>query len=98
MEAEEEDVDENGKSKTPPTCYEPCTYLEYSYDLSRGEFPTRKYWDGYLDKLVRHNLSYTSFVPLDLGEGLQTNWIEQLFDNKNGSYDTHYYSCALLKL
>ncbi|KAL5266191.1 hypothetical protein ACHWQZ_G003561 [Mnemiopsis leidyi] len=58
MGAEEEDLDDNGKSKTPPTCYEPCSYMEHSYDVSVGDFPTRKYWDDYLSKEVSNYDNY----------------------------------------
>ena len=50
--AADEDLDETGKSKTPPTCYEPCSYSEYLYDVSDSNYPTRRYWDDYLSKIV----------------------------------------------
>ena len=60
--AADEDLDETGKSKTPPTCYEPCSYSEYLYDVSDSNYPTRRYWDDYLSKIVSLAFGGGSFL------------------------------------
>ncbi|KAL5256360.1 hypothetical protein ACHWQZ_G011554 [Mnemiopsis leidyi] len=53
---------EEDESYIPPTCYEPCSYRQYEYQISSSDYPTERYWNSYLKDIMKNSTSkYESY-------------------------------------
>ena len=51
----ESESESNTTTFSPPTCYEPCTYRQFNYELSSSDYPTERYWNSYLSDKGRYD-------------------------------------------
>ena len=50
---DKDEEEDGGESTVPPTCYEPCSYRQYDYQISSSDYPTERYWDSYLKDIMK---------------------------------------------